>query len=291
MLKNVNKTAKLDGFMGQILELVKNGTNKERVLASIRSRLSKKEPFLLVTPNPEIILLASKDKNFGKILINSDYKIADGIGILAALDFLNLKRVKNIPLGIITYFFQGIGIFLKVLRGKYKPLKGREMFLELLGLANKLGYKVFFVGGDEKILNSTKEILERSYKRLRIKVSEGPILNRIGMPINFKEEEREDVLLSLIRKERPEFLFVGFGAPKQEYWLERNIKGLGIKGAMAVGGTFDYIGGGLKLPPVWMENAGLEWLYRLVQEPLRLRRILNAVFVFPLRIYGYKLGI
>jgi N-acetylglucosaminyldiphosphoundecaprenol N-acetyl-beta-D-mannosaminyltransferase len=81
---------------------------------------------------------------------------------------------------------------------------------------------------------------------------------------------------------------VAFNNPKQEIWIYKNLKSLTVGGAMAVGGTFRYIAGLSKLPSAWMEKAGLEWLYRLITEPYRLRRVLNAFPVFPLRVFLYK---
>jgi N-acetylglucosaminyldiphosphoundecaprenol N-acetyl-beta-D-mannosaminyltransferase len=81
---------------------------------------------------------------------------------------------------------------------------------------------------------------------------------------------------------------VGFGAPKQEKWIYKWLPKLRVGGAMAVGGTFAYLSGQSKLPPKWMEERGLEWLWRLLNEPRRALRILKAVILFPLKISWYK---
>ena len=77
--------------------------------------------------------------------------------------------------------------------------------------------------------------------------------------------------------------------PKQEKWIYKNVKKLDVKGIIAVGGTFDYVFGKASLPPKWMEEAGLEWLWRLLHEPKRVFRILNAVVIFPLKVWRSKL--
>jgi N-acetylglucosaminyldiphosphoundecaprenol N-acetyl-beta-D-mannosaminyltransferase len=88
----------------------------------------------------------------------------------------------------------------------------------------------------------------------------------------------------------PHLLFVAFGNPKQEIWIHKNLSKLNIGSAMAVGGTLCYIAGLVALPPKWMESLGLEWLWRLIHEPKRIKRIWNAVVVFPIKVFQSKLS-
>ena len=86
----------------------------------------------------------------------------------------------------------------------------------------------------------------------------------------------------LINKSGAELLFVAFGAPKQELWLARNTANLSrIKIAMGVGGAFDFIAGEKYRAPIWLRKIGMEWFFRLIQEPKRWKRIYNAVIKFP----------
>ena len=85
-------------------------------------------------------------------------------------------------------------------------------------------------------------------------------------------------------------MFVAFGAPKQEKWLASNLKNLKIGGAVVVGGSFDYVSGMRDLPPIWMQDRGLEWLWRVLNEPERAKRIFNATFLFSSRVFLYKLN-
>ena len=78
--------------------------------------------------------------------------------------------------------------------------------------------------------------------------------------------------------------------PKQEKWIYRNFFRItNANGAMTVGGTYNYIAGNIKMPPRWMEKLGLEWLCRLIQEPRRIKRIINAVIAFPITVFLAKL--
>ncbi len=114
-------------------------------------------------------------------------------------------------------------------------------------------------------------------------VTAGPRLNAAGEVVS------GDDCLKKINAARPDLLFVGFGMPKQEKWIYKNVKKLDAKGIMTVGGTFDYVFGKARLPPQWLEKPGLEWLWRLLHEPKRGSRILNAVIIFPLKVLCSKL--
>ena len=99
-------------------------------------------------------------------------------------------------------------------------------------------------------------------------------------------KETEDIKTrDIINKSHPELLFVAFGAPKQEFWLRRNLPHLpSVKVAIGIGGAFDFIAGKRKRAPRTMQKLGLEWLYRLIQQPSRIIRIYNATIKFPIKI-------
>ena len=95
--------------------------------------------------------------------------------------------------------------------------------------------------------------------------------------------------LAKINKARPDYLFVGLGAPKQEKWIYHNLPKMpSVKLAMGVGGAFDYISGRVKRAPRFMRSLGLEWLYRLIRQPWRFPRIVTAVLKFGWRILKMK---
>ena len=94
-------------------------------------------------------------------------------------------------------------------------------------------------------------------------------------------------MLNLIRQAKPSILFVGMGMPAQEKWIAKNLQALGIPVVMGVGGSFDVLSGKLKRAPAWMRRLGIEWLYRLAQEPWRWRRIAQLP-VFAWRVLKQK---
>ena len=190
--------------------------------------------------------------------------------VMAAKD-QSLKKIINsadlvIPDGV------GLKYAAKFLHSKdLNIIPGRKLFLKLLALARKNNWKVFFLGG-KGIKN----------------VTAGSVLDENGEPKTAKEAKIQKEVIQKISEIKPDLLFVGFGMPKQEKWIFKNLPRLAVGGAIAVGGTFNYVFGPAKLPPVWMEKGGLEWLWRLLHEPKRVLRILNAVVIFPLKVFWYK---
>ena len=172
---------------------------------------------------------------------------------------------------------------------RFKCSKGREVVLDLIKLADQNNWKVFFLGGEGDEAKLAAEKLKRLYKKIKIESFAGPILNTHAVAVSEVNKRLEKDAVDRIRKFGPRILFVAMKNPKQEIWIHRNISKLNIGGAMAVGGTFRYIAGLSKLPPKWMESLGLEWVWRLITEPYRIKRILNAFPIFPLRVFWYKL--
>jgi N-acetylglucosaminyldiphosphoundecaprenol N-acetyl-beta-D-mannosaminyltransferase len=128
-----------------------------------------------------------------------------------------------------------------------------------------------------------------SLKKIKIESAGGPFLDKEARPISKDDALIEKEVVKAINKFRPHLLFVAFGAPKQEKWAYKWLDKLEVGGVMVVGGAFDFIAGRAKLPPEWMEKAGLEWLWRLLHQPRRLGRIFVATIVFPVRVFWTKL--
>lgn len=203
----------------------------EEVLEEVRKWLEKgvKKRFV-ITPNPEILMLAQKDPELKKILNQADLAVADGVGVVWAAKFLG------------------------------KPLKERvtgvDLMESLCKMAQKNGYTIGLIGGGPGVAVKTAECLRKKHPGLRIVLAQ--------------EEWPHKLLKS--PKLLIDLLFVAFGAPKQEKWISENLPELPVKVAMGVGGAFDYLSGQIRRAPKWVQNLGLEWLYRLIRQPWRLRR-------------------
>lgn len=269
----VNKTMKRYGEkglkMGRIMEIKVNSTSSSEVLTRVGDLISHNERFYIVTPNPELILMSQTNKKLKKALNGATISIPDGVG-------------------------------LKIADLKLKIIKGREFFLDLVKLADKKKWKVFLLGGKDneaeltkmKIVNLMKNDSVAGYVncKLKIEFDPGPKLDNNAHPLTKKDVEIENKVIDKINKFGPQLLFVAFGNPKQEIWVNEHLSSLNVGGVMCVGGTFRYIAGLSKLPPKWIAQIGLEWLWRVFTEPKRIGRIFRAVIIFPIKCLLEKLS-
>ena len=283
---------------GTILKIRLSSTTTTRVLRFVRGKVSgkkRKTPFLITTPNPEILIQAQNDPLLMEILNSSDYSIPDGTGLIQATRFLASFDPKFPLLRLIVFPVQGLIVGLSTFFAKdwlFKSLniiKGRNLFLELIKLSNKMGWRVFLLGDKDKSAEKAKERLETSFKKIEIYTANGPNLTNEAEPLTKKDKLIEKKIIEKINKIKPHLLFVGFGVPKQEKWSYKWMDKLTVGGVMVVGGTFDYVSGKVKLPPKWLEDMSLEWAWRLMVQPNRLKRILTAFPYFPLKVFWYKL--
>lgn len=139
---------------------------------------------------------------------------------------------------------------------------GIDLMNRLLLLAESRGYRVYFLG-------ATQQVLERAMARIRARHRQ---LRVAGFRDGYFTHEQEDAVRAEIRAAAPDILFVAMSSPRKEYWLADNASGLGARLVMGVGGSLDVVAGDRRRAPRWVQRLGLEWLYRLVQEPRRLGR-------------------
>ncbi len=233
------------------VELSEHTDRKMRGL--VRGFVEDDNQHYIVTPNPEIILHALHDRNLRMILNHADVSVPDGIGLSIAAWILGQKVVERIP--------------------------GSDLAESIIEQAEALGWKVFLLGGaSEKIAEKAAWRLRYVYKNLKI------VGHASGGVVEFKAgkwQTSDTKLLQKINDSEAQIVFVGFGCPKQEKWIFQNLDKLPeVKLAMTVGGTIDFWAGVRKRAPLFMRNAGLEWVWRLIIEPSRYKRIWNATMVF-----------
>ncbi len=191
------------------------------------------------TVNPEFIIVARRDPIFFNILNRAAICMPDGVGLLWA------SRHLGAPLPERVTGSDGV------------PLIARH--------AAEKGWKIFFLGAGEGIAERAAGILKAQHQQLIISGAYG------GSPA----EREEDEIVAMINASGADILLVAFGAPKQDKWIARNLPRLEVAMAMGVGGSFDFIAGVVPRAPQWMRDRGLEWLYRLLRQPWRLRRMLR----------------
>ena len=143
-----------------------------------------------------------------------------------------------------------------------RRVTGPDLMLRLMEISPAKGYRHFFYG-------STEETLERMKKRLAVDYPGLQVCGMVSPPFRELSAEEDAAIVEQINGARPDFIWVGLGAPKQEIWMNRHqgrVNGLMI----GVGAGFDYYAGNIRRAPMWMQKCSLEWLYRLLQDPRRL---------------------
>ena len=139
---------------------------------------------------------------------------------------------------------------------------GPSYMEEILKISEEQGYTHYFYG-------STEQTLEKMEKNLRERYPNLKIVGIYSPPFRTLTEEEDMEVIEKINQSKADFVWIGLGAPKQEYWMAAH-QGK-VKGFMVgVGAGFDYIAGNISRAPIWMQKCNLEWLYRLVQDPKRL---------------------
>lgn len=296
--KRVHKYPKVVRKHGEIMGIKVSITSKVEVLEFVNSRLDSKEKFFVVTPNPENLLLATKDWLLQKAIKRADLSIPDGIGLAQAYKFLKFKDSKNKFLRPFLIFGQGLLVGAatffnkKYLTDDLNIIKGRELFLDVMKISNDRKLRVYLFGGEYGESEKSKAILEKTYKNVTFKTHhEFPQYNKNAQPIDDNNRKLHKKILGSIKMFEADFIIVALNTPKQEKWIFRNIyRILNVTGVFALGGTFNYVAGNMKLPPKWMEKLGLEWVYRLIQQPWRIKRMINAVIIFPWMVFMWKLN-
>lgn len=297
MKTNINKSQKYVNILGfnicssQLSDLL---TSVEDAISYSRRSGSKQSKFSIFTPNPELLLQATQNKRLSKALYNADYMIPDGIGLLAAANFIKHQQkrvtVATLPALIFNWIWNFYILPFKgeKLESELKLVKGRVLTDELFAMAAKNYWKVFLLGGIGKEAEMTATKLKEKYPSLTIEYFEGPKLNQNAESVIEIDKKIYLDTLTKINNFKPDLLFVAFGNPKQEIFIDENLRNLKVSVAITVGGAFRYISGMSKFPPLWISKVGMEWLWRLITEPIRLKRIFNAVIVFPIKVLTSK---
>jgi N-acetylglucosaminyldiphosphoundecaprenol N-acetyl-beta-D-mannosaminyltransferase len=228
----------------------------DEALNKVAEVLESEKQYKIFTPNPEMLVDAQSDVYFKEVLNEGDLNICDGKGIEL------------------------------VSKGKLMRIPGVDFMLQLCKLAEQKKYSIYFLGsGSADTIEQVTLNIQKQFPHLKISGGhEGPkIMSELKndrMILNMIEEENNEIISNIVMKS-PDILFVAFGHGKQEKWIYEHLRDLpSVKVAMGVGGAFDFISGNKKRAPKWMRDNGVEWMYRLVQEPERFERIWKATFRF-----------
>ena len=210
----------------------------DEALDEISTYMVQDKPHLVVTANPEMVMLAKEDQLLGEILERADLVVADGIGVVWASRFLGDPVPERIP--------------------------GIELAEGLLHRAAQKGWRVFLLGGAEGVADQAALAL----------LEELPQLQIVGTHHGyFQTGPEEQALIAQLKEARPQLLLVALGVPRQEKWLAAHLGSLKVPVAIGVGGSFNVWAGVDQRAPVWMRKIHLEWFYRLVKQPWRIKRM------------------
>lgn len=252
-----------------VLDIPFADTTLEKSTDFILQTIKEEKKGYVCTPNPEMLLEAKQNESFKYVLQNSLLNIPDGIGVLWAATHIHqksnaLKALFTLPLIAIKpdYFKQVLG----------QRVTGVDLVQSLLKKAAHNDIRCFFLGAKPGIAQKAADKMEKKY----------PGLSIVGTYAGSPAPAEQKKIITIINKARPDILFVAYGAPSQEQWIAQALPSLTtVSVALGIGGTFDFIAGKRKRSPRWMQKIGLEWLYRLIQEPSRWKRIYNATIRFP----------
>lgn len=193
---------------------------------------------LVATANAEMVMLAQTDKELAAILASAALVVPDGAGVVWAA----------------RYTRQAIS----------ERVAGFDLSQCLLALSALKGYRVYFFGGAPGVAEAAAKAAEQQYLGVQI----------VGVRNGFFQAADENTIIRQIREAKPHILLAALGVPKQEKWLHAHLSALELPVAMGVGGTFDVMAGIAERAPQWMQQSGLEWLYRLLRQPQRFGRML-----------------
>lgn len=213
-----------------------NVTMSEAILR-IEQMIASRQPHYLATPNVDFLVQAQTDVELRRILFQADLVLCDGTPLLWA------SRLLGNPLR--------------------ERVAGSDLVPLLIRISAEKRYRLFFLGGTAETTARAVEQLQRRYPDLQIAGHYSPPYAEL-LQMDHAEIRRR------ILQAAPDVLFVCFGCPKQEKWIAMHYRSLQVPVVMGVGGTIDFLAGRLRRAPLWMRKSGLEWIFRLAQEPRRL---------------------
>lgn len=224
-----------------------NFTQKEFVHQLIADSQHHLNRFV-VTANPEIVLTAYHDLNYQQIINHADYVTADGIGIVKGAQILGTPLAERVT--------------------------GFDTMQALLQYADQNQKKVYFLGGKPEVTTALRSVIKKKYPHLIISGVHNGYFN-----------DAEPIIYE-IQQARPDFVFVALGFPKQEFFIAHH-RSVSNSIWMGVGGSFDVLTGNVKRASEFWINHHIEWLFRLIQEPTRFKRML-ALPRYLLCVYNQK---
>ncbi|SKA93131.1 polymer biosynthesis protein, WecB/TagA/CpsF family [Prosthecobacter debontii] len=208
-----------------------------QTLDRVGNMITSRQPHCIATANVDFLVQAKGDGDLRQILHEAHLVVCDGTPLV----WLSRLLKKALP----------------------ERVAGSDLVPQLLRQAEQKGWSVYFLGGQEAVLKTAIQNVQAKHPALRIAGSESP-------PFRPLAQMDHEGICARIREAKPDILLVSFGCPKQEKWIRQNYEAAGVPVNIGVGATIDFLAGAMKRAPRWMQVCGLEWVFRLCQEPRRL---------------------
>jgi N-acetylglucosaminyldiphosphoundecaprenol N-acetyl-beta-D-mannosaminyltransferase len=207
---------------------------------------------LIITMNPEMAMSAQRDPELKKVVESADLVTADGVGIVIAGKILKAPIPERVT--------------------------GIDLCYRIFEIANQQKNKIYLLGTTNNIISKAAEKIQTDFPNLQV----------VGYHHGFFTDEESEGIVNEINKSGAQIVLVGMGSPLQEKWIFKHrdqLKALCI----GVGGSFDVLSGEIKRAPKWTQKLGVEWCYRTLQQPTRIKRVLLNLPVFVVKVVGQKL--
>lgn len=217
-----------------------------QTIERIGSMITSRQPHYLATANVDFLVQSRSDTELRCILDAAHLVVCDGTPLV----WLSKLVRRALP----------------------ERVAGSDLVPQLLARAEREGWRVFFLGGEPQSLSKAIANVEAKHPRIEIAGAYSP-------PFAPLDRMDHETIRERVREAKPDLLLVSFGCPKQEKWIARNYEALGVPVSIGVGATIDFLAGTVKRAPRWMQVIGMEWLFRLAQEPRRLLKRYTTDFV------------
>ncbi|MBR5122042.1 MAG: WecB/TagA/CpsF family glycosyltransferase [Anaerotignum sp.] len=211
----------------------------DEAVAKAKKLLKEEGQHIICTPNPEIVMEAQNDKVLNSILHEADLVVPDGIGVVWASKYSEIRLTERVA--------------------------GFDLTQNLMADLAATGETFYFFGGAPGVASTAARKMMKKYPGLKV----------VGVHNGYFDEKEEKRIIQDIKEKAPSILLVGLGAPKQEKWIYDNLRLTGAKVAIGVGGSFDVMAGNVKRAPKIFQKLGLEWFHRLITQPTRWKRMMR----------------
>jgi len=209
------------------------------VLAQLETFIRDRTPRLVVTADATALVIAHEDPEFHQIINEADLVTPDGIGLIWAAKRQGTPFLERVP--------------------------GVDLVKQLVRLSHEHGYRLFLLGAAPGVADEAAQNLLRQFPNAQI----------VGTRHGYFNAEEEPEILQQIGAAKPDILLAAMGMPKQEKWLVKHRQTLQIPVSMGVGGSFDVYSGRIRRAPRIFQKLGMEWLWRLAQDPRKIGKVKN----------------